>query len=57
VKTGFTGRAWKCLAAFAERDGKRVLLVLLNAPDRWWKAGQILDAAFASGLGASAGPP
>jgi len=57
VKTGFTGRAGKCLAAFAERDGKRVLLVLLNAPDRWWKAGQILDAAFASGFGASAGPP
>jgi D-alanyl-D-alanine carboxypeptidase (penicillin-binding protein 5/6) len=57
VKTGFTGRAGKCLAAFAERDGKRVLLVLLNAPDRWWKAGQILDAAFASGFGDSAGPP
>jgi len=57
VKTGFTGRAGKCLAAFAERDGKGVLLVLLNAPDRWWKAGQILDAAFASGFGASAGPP
>jgi D-alanyl-D-alanine carboxypeptidase (penicillin-binding protein 5/6) len=49
VKTGFTGRAGKCLAAFAERDGKRVLLVLLNAPDRWWKAEEILDAAFALG--------
>jgi len=56
VKTGFTGRAGKCLAAFAERDGKRVLLVLLNAPDRWWKAGPILDAAFDHGSGASAGP-
>jgi D-alanyl-D-alanine carboxypeptidase (penicillin-binding protein 5/6) len=52
VKTGFTGRAGKCLAAFAERDGKRVLLVLLNAPDRWWKAEEILDAAFAHGSGA-----
>jgi len=57
VKTGFTGRAGKCLAAFAERDGKRVLLVLLNAPDRWWKAGPILDAAFDHGSGASAGTP
>ena len=57
VKTGFTGRAGKCLAAFAERDGKRVLLVLLNAPDRWWKAEEILDAAFALGSGAPSGPP
>ena len=57
VKTGFTGRAGKCLAAFAERDGKRVLLILLNAPDRWWKAEEILDAAFALGSGAPPGRP
>jgi len=57
VKTGFTGSAGKCLVALAERDGKRVLLVLLNAPDRWWKAEEILDAAFARGSGDSAGPP
>jgi D-alanyl-D-alanine carboxypeptidase (penicillin-binding protein 5/6) len=57
VKTGFTGRAGKCLAAFAERDGKRVLLVLLNAPDRWWKAEEILDAAFARGSGAPSARP
>ena len=57
VKTGFTGSAGKCLVALAERGGKRVLLVLLNAPDRWWKAEEILDAAFARGSGASADPP
>lgn len=57
VKTGFTGRAGKCLAALAERGGKRVLLVLLNAPDRWWKAEEILDAAFADGPGASSPRP
>lgn len=57
VKTGFTGRAGKCLVAFAERGGKRVLLVLLNAPDRWWKAEEILDAAFARPPGVPAGPP
>lgn len=57
VKTGFTGRAGKCLAAFAERDGKRVFLVLLNAPDRWWKAEEILDAAFAHGSGAPSARP
>jgi D-alanyl-D-alanine carboxypeptidase (penicillin-binding protein 5/6) len=47
VKTGFTRRAGKCLVAFAERDGRRVLLVLLDAPERWWKAEEMLDAAFA----------
>ena len=57
VKTGFTGRAGKCLAAVAERGGKRILLILLNAPDRWWKAEEILDAAFAFGSGAPPGRP
>lgn len=57
VKTGFTGSAGKCLVALAERGGKRVLLVLLNAPDRWWKAEEILDAAFAHGSGASSVRP
>jgi D-alanyl-D-alanine carboxypeptidase (penicillin-binding protein 5/6) len=57
VKTGFTGSAGKCLVALAERGGKRVLLVLLNAPDRWWKAEEILDAAFADGSGASSSRP
>ncbi|MEK6696706.1 MAG: D-alanyl-D-alanine carboxypeptidase family protein [Candidatus Deferrimicrobiota bacterium] len=57
VKTGFTGSAGKCLVALAERRGKRVLLVLLNAPDRWWKAEGILDTAFAHGSGASSARP
>lgn len=57
VKTGFTGSAGKCLVALAEREGKRVLLILLNAPDRWWKAEEILDAAFAHGSGASSARP
>ena len=57
VKTGFTGSAGKCLVALAERGEERVLLVLLNAPDRWWKAEEILDAAFAHGSGASPARP
>ena len=57
VKTGFTGSAGKCLVALAERGGKRVLLVMLNAPDRWWKAEEILDAAFARGAGAPSARP
>jgi len=57
VKTGFTESAGKCLVALAERGGKRVLLVLLNAPDRWRKAEEILDAAFARGSGAFSARP
>jgi len=48
LKTGFTPNAGKCLVAVAERGGKRVLLVLLNAPDRWWDAQDMLDLAFAN---------
>lgn len=47
VKTGFTPNAGKCLIALAERDGVQVLFVVLNAPDRWWGAVDMLDAAFA----------
>ncbi len=47
VKTGFTDKAGKCVVALAERNGVRVLLVVLNAPDRWWGATDLLDAAFA----------
>ncbi len=46
VKTGFTDRAGKCLIALAERGGRKVLLVLLNAPNRWEDAQFILDMAF-----------
>ncbi|HEY5899755.1 MAG TPA: serine hydrolase [Burkholderiales bacterium] len=46
VKTGTTGRAGNCLVAIAERNGVRVVLVLLNARDRWWNAAGLLDRAF-----------
>jgi len=46
IKTGFTPKAGKCVIAVAERDGRRALLVLLNAPDRWWTAVAMLDRAF-----------
>ncbi len=47
VKTGYTRQAGKCLVALAVRGDRRVLLVLLNAPDRWWTASAMLDRAFA----------
>jgi len=46
VKTGFTRRAGKCLVAQIERDEGKVLLVMLNAPNRWWGAVDMLDAAY-----------
>lgn len=46
VKTGYTPKAGKCLIALAQRDGVKVLLVMLNASDRWWDASDILDYAF-----------
>jgi D-alanyl-D-alanine carboxypeptidase (penicillin-binding protein 5/6) len=46
LKTGYTTKAGKCLIAYATRNQKHVLLVLLNAPNRWWDAVDILDLAF-----------
>ncbi len=47
LKTGYTPRAGKCLIASAERGPHRVLLVMLNATNRWWDAEDILNLAFA----------
>ncbi|MDO3376634.1 D-alanyl-D-alanine carboxypeptidase family protein [Geoalkalibacter halelectricus] len=46
VKTGFTNRAGPCLISMAERDGKQVLVVLLNSPKRWDETPAILDWVF-----------
>ena len=46
VKSGQTRKAGSCLVVLAERQGTRILLVLLNAPNRWRDATRILDAAF-----------
>ena len=46
LKTGYTSQAGNCLVALAERNGVRVLVVLLNAPNRWWNAVGLLDHAF-----------
>jgi D-alanyl-D-alanine carboxypeptidase len=48
VKSGYTRKAGKCVIALAERDGARVLLVLLDAPNRWWDAHGVLERAFAA---------
>ena len=47
VKTGQTRRAGHNLIVLAEREGRRVLLVMLGARDRWWDAHAILARALA----------
>jgi D-alanyl-D-alanine carboxypeptidase (penicillin-binding protein 5/6) len=50
VKTGTTGMAGYCLIAAAEKNGTRVLVVLLNSPRRWSVTPRLLDTAFAAPL-------
>lgn len=46
VKTGFTKRAGRCLVSAAERDGRLLIAVTLNAPDDWNDHMSMLSAAF-----------
>jgi D-alanyl-D-alanine carboxypeptidase len=48
VKTGFTEEAGRTLAASATREGRRLHVVLLNAPERFTDAERLLDWAFAN---------
>jgi D-alanyl-D-alanine carboxypeptidase (penicillin-binding protein 5/6) len=48
LKTGTTPGAGTCVVALAEKDGARVLMVLLRARDRWWGGDALLDRAFAA---------
>jgi D-alanyl-D-alanine carboxypeptidase (penicillin-binding protein 5/6) len=53
VKTGFTRGAGRCVIVLAEREGVRVLAVLLNAFNRWWDAYGLVERAFAQASGGS----
>jgi D-alanyl-D-alanine carboxypeptidase (penicillin-binding protein 5/6) len=48
VKSGYTRRAGKCVVALVERDGVRVLMVLLRGANRWWDAHGVIERAFAT---------
>lgn len=48
VKTGTTPNAGQCLIAIAEREERKVLLVIMHARNRWSVAPAMLDAAFAA---------
>jgi D-alanyl-D-alanine carboxypeptidase (penicillin-binding protein 5/6) len=42
VKTGYTGKAGRCLIASMFKDGRRLLLVGLNLTDQWEQASRLL---------------
>jgi D-alanyl-D-alanine carboxypeptidase (penicillin-binding protein 5/6) len=47
IKTGFTDKAGRCLVAAAERNGRRLGVVLLHSPDPARQATVLLDRGFA----------
>ncbi len=46
LKTGYTPGAGRCAVATAERGGVEVVVVLLDARERWWSAAGLVEAAF-----------
>ncbi len=46
IKTGTTNAAGKCLIASASKDGRRLICVVLNAPDRFGDAKRLLEWGF-----------
>lgn len=46
VKTGFTKQAGRILVGSAERDGRRLVSVTINAPSDWSDHKQMLDYGF-----------
>ncbi|MCI8497501.1 MAG: D-alanyl-D-alanine carboxypeptidase [Clostridiales bacterium] len=46
VKTGFTKKSGRCLVSCAERDGVRLVVVTLNAPDDWNDHKRLFDYGF-----------
>lgn len=51
LKTGFTNGAGYCLSATAERDGRRVIVVVMGSPDsktRDFKVMELLEQGFAA---------
>lgn len=47
IKTGFTKRSGRCLVSAAERNGRTLVAVTLNAPDDWNDHMAMLNSGFA----------
>lgn len=48
IKTGFTLNAGRCLVTSAERNGMRLVSVVLNSPQMYERTSEILDETFQS---------
>ena len=48
VKTGFTKKSGRCLVSSAERNGRRLIVVTLNASNDWKDHTRLLDYGFSS---------
>lgn len=46
IKTGWTTPAGRCFAGAAKRDGRRLIVVVLNAPQMWEDTVALLDYGF-----------
>ena len=46
IKTGYTKKAGRCLVFGAERNGMRIIGVVLNCPDWFNEAARLMDIAF-----------
>lgn len=43
IKTGYTGGAGKCLVSSVNKDGRDIIIVVLNCPDRWNQTEKIFN--------------
>jgi D-alanyl-D-alanine carboxypeptidase len=43
VKTGYTGKAGRCLVASASRNGRKVISIVINSSRRWEDSKKLLD--------------
>lgn len=48
LKTGWTQLAGECLVAYAERDGRRIVSVVLGSQDRFGETAALIDWAFSA---------
>ena len=48
VKTGFTMSAGRCLVTSAERDGMKLVCVVLDSPQMYERTSELLDECFAT---------
>jgi len=46
VKTGFTGKAGKCLVSSTTRDDRRIICVTLDSHDRWNDSKNLIEYGF-----------